>query len=729
MSLFSWMDSQRFAVELDETTPFPLTSATTAFNMFQAVVGNSGSEGITTSRMFNGIVDITVALFLAAAARHFYRFMKETWPAWVARWVRRFLDRSNTKDGAAVDVFRHQPEEFAFDNELLVTALERYVSHLLHTDVGLLQQQQQQQQSKYSESTNRANDNDALQLSSRQLRMADYRFVPVCAPDGTNRGDLAGTLRRHYRLLLLPAEGHVLEVEPGLTVCFQQQRVPTATLKAGKVFPRRAEQGDLNRFPPLNFDIHPTRRDLVDTRSTKSDGDSRDADEEEGEEPLTDGTVSETGMARCAKNTIVRQAVLQCTDNPRDGKERIMDFASRAYAWYYPTVTTPVERYYFYPANTEMQQAVAWEVYEPSDVSQRLHMLRFPIPDGRNSFHSLFFRQKSQLLCILEDFQQKRGRFAVPGVPHQLVILLHGAPGTGKTTALRSIAKFLNRHIVAIPIEFIQTNGTLQEVLSGGTALLHGGAQFEGCDDDCLDEPWGSCEMPLSCDLPVDQVVYALEDFDLLADMLSLQLPSEQHRGTSPRVPLMESHEGKDVAVSLATTAAASAGVHVGGDYNACNEEQEQRQQGEGEEGEGKVVAETCSADGDLSVVRSYQKRVESDSLSAEGVLRALEADYAPPGRVVVLTTNHPQRLPAALWQPGVLTFVVHMSNMDAATAMEFVAHYCHDSLTPELRARFEALFARGETEAGVISPASLEHMLQACGDAEALLEELEKRF
>jgi len=38
------------------------------------------------------------------------------------------------------------------------------------------------------------------------------------------------------------------------------------------------------------------------------------------------------------------------------------------------------------------------------------------------------------------------------GIPHTLGILLHGPPGTGKTSIIKSIAKDTNRHVINIKL-------------------------------------------------------------------------------------------------------------------------------------------------------------------------------------------------------------------------------------------------------------------------------------
>ena len=41
------------------------------------------------------------------------------------------------------------------------------------------------------------------------------------------------------------------------------------------------------------------------------------------------------------------------------------------------------------------------------------------------------------IVQLVDNFLNKRGKFAIPGYPHKLGFLLHGPPGTGKTSFIK----------------------------------------------------------------------------------------------------------------------------------------------------------------------------------------------------------------------------------------------------------------------------------------------------
>lgn len=65
----------------------------------------------------------------------------------------------------------------------------------------------------------------------------------------------------------------------------------------------------------------------------------------------------------------------------------------------------------------------------------------------------------------LADLMSSSGKFAVDGHAKKATFLLHGPPGTGKTSLIKAIASFTNRHIVSVNLANVQTSQEFMDIM------------------------------------------------------------------------------------------------------------------------------------------------------------------------------------------------------------------------------------------------------------------------
>jgi chromosomal replication initiation ATPase DnaA len=90
------------------------------------------------------------------------------------------------------------------------------------------------------------------------------------------------------------------------------------------------------------------------------------------------------------------------------------------------------------------------------------------------SFASLFHPDKAALLELLDAFAHGRGKFAIPGYPQKLGFLLHGPPGTGKTSLIKALAAHTGRSIVSVPLSRVCTNQELMDMMFDQAVAVEG---------------------------------------------------------------------------------------------------------------------------------------------------------------------------------------------------------------------------------------------------------------
>lgn len=88
------------------------------------------------------------------------------------------------------------------------------------------------------------------------------------------------------------------------------------------------------------------------------------------------------------------------------------------------------------------------------------------VSDKFKSFDTLYLRENdmNSLLGILNKFKNSNSLFEEFGLPNKLGILLHGQPGTGKTTTIHAIASFLQKNIFYVNLSTVDSNDELQSI-------------------------------------------------------------------------------------------------------------------------------------------------------------------------------------------------------------------------------------------------------------------------
>jgi len=137
------------------------------------------------------------------------------------------------------------------------------------------------------------------------------------------------------------------------------------------------------------------------------------------------------------------------------GEDSVDQFIDEAYSWYVGEIkrqeAKDKSRYYYDLKDMDYADGQTHE-YK-----------RYKLSDDKN-FDSLFFKERDTVVRLLDHFLNKSGKYGISGYPYKLGMLLHGPPGTGKTSLIKAIANHTGRSIVNIPLARIQTNAELNRL-------------------------------------------------------------------------------------------------------------------------------------------------------------------------------------------------------------------------------------------------------------------------
>jgi len=258
----------------------------------------------------------------------------------------------------------------------------------------------------------------------------------------------------------------------------------------------------------------------------------------------------------------------------------------------------------------------------PTDSSQDYYdatsnYSEFRFESGK-SFENIFFPEKKDILRRIDFFNQNKKWYKERGIPYTMGFLFYGEPGCGKTSTIKAIANHTGRHIVAIPLNKIKTGKELLNVFYN-TKMNHK-------------------------DIPLHKRLYVLEDIDC-ADLKNIVGDRDK------------AEEEKNNSESS----------------NNNNNNNGQNNNSEDDSFDILSLLKVSSAS------PAWDKK--ANKLTLATLLEVLDGVMEMEGRMLVITTNYPEKLDKALIRPGRIDLKVKFNKCTKQSLIEMYQHYFNKEL------------------------------------------------
>ncbi|EFJ51652.1 hypothetical protein VOLCADRAFT_116304 [Volvox carteri f. nagariensis] len=358
----------------------------------------------------------------------------------------------------------------------------------------------------------------------------------------------------------------------------------------------------------------------------------------------------------------------------KDGNKRITTFLQEALEVYRREQSARVDpaRYLYMPVLSGFREPAAADGdsgSKPSAVYKRYKL------SEEKTFASLFHPDKEAILKLVEQFLNKTGKFAIPGYPQKLGFLLYGPPGTGKTSLIKALAQHTKRSIISVPLSKISTNQELMDI------VFDNKLQIQNSSDSAIS-------------LPFEKTIFVMEDVDAASSVVQRRnqdSASPSAAAALDNVGVLALAEQLAAAkLAIAAKASAADSSHDASSTKDDGEESDdQDSDKEAEDGGGSSRNQPATASSGArraaaaaAAAASYGAAAVSsgsgwerpgvaigpslplgafgkglfkgdDDLNLAGLLNVLDGVVDTPNRIVIMTTNHPEKLDPALIRPG----------------------------------------------------------------------------
>jgi ATPase family associated with various cellular activities (AAA) len=303
---------------------------------------------------------------------------------------------------------------------------------------------------------------------------------------------------------------------------------------------------------------------------------------------------------------------------------------------------------------------------------------------------TIFFEGKQAVLDQVRFFIENEQWYKRRGMPYHLGMLLYGTPGCGKTSLIKVIAAMTGYSIIVINLNRITKCSELEKIFYS----------------DYINKKY----------IPSNRRIYVFEDIDCLSEIVQDRDAATLAK-KSPASPANSDcdDDSDDESTTEETPRGKSATALDGAAMAKLAEVLNMATL--------KSMSTGNSGSGAENYLKSFMKD-DNDKLNLACILNLLDGIVETPGRIVIMTSNYPERLDKALLRAGRVDLKIEFKKASRQIALEIISNF-YEVAQEEITAIYDELLA--QIPDYVHSPAEVSnqciiHKLSLKGCLEALV-------
>ena len=264
-------------------------------------------------------------------------------------------------------------------------------------------------------------------------------------------------------------------------------------------------------------------------------------------------------------------------------------------------------KHFIYTLNKAKYDENKYEIWDENEFS------------STRQFNNIFFEDKINLINKIDFFLNNKQWYYEKGIPYSIGIGMHGPPGTGKTSLIKALANYTNRHVIVISLKLIKTKKQLDNIF--------------------FEERYNSDNKKGS--IGFDKKIVVFEDIDCIGDII---LDREKRKnksltGFGKKIDFEDLSQNSKVNV-------------------------------------GDLLETIVATENTLEKKCEFPKLLLDDEpLTLDDILNLWDGIRETPGRILVITSNHYQDLDPALIRPGRIDITLELSYTSHEIIKEMYMH------------------------------------------------------
>jgi DNA replication protein DnaC len=249
------------------------------------------------------------------------------------------------------------------------------------------------------------------------------------------------------------------------------------------------------------------------------------------------------------------------------------------------------------------------------DEESLLNCWREDIFESARNFNNMFFDGKNDFMEKIDFFLNNREWYYEKGIPYSLGIGLHGPPGTGKTSLIKALANYTERHIIVVSLKLFKTKRQLEHFFFENTY-------------NCNNEK-GS--------ITFDKKIIVFEDIDCIGDIVLDRNKSKKGSYKKDKGKISKCVKDDNIKI-------------------------------------GDVLQGICEMN-ETSYNVNVHNLQDEPPITLDDILNLWDGIRETPGRILIISSNHYDMLDPALIRPGRIDITHELSNASYETISQLYKH------------------------------------------------------